>query len=275
MLGSKIKGLRHLSRVTKTPKEVLFMCNGRGMSWGYALTTHYGGNEVLILVNQIIAHELIDNLLGLSDTQEKMLKNFAEKSGIKTCTVINLSSIGMMHRHGIFGHGDYSELIGNIIVLDDAFIEKLNMFEAENKKALMAFDDGFKGGGSYRYLFALTDGNKNIFLWAIRQVYKYGVSLYAIKNVIDWCNNYNGIASKLKKGSITSYNGHDGICILLHELESLRKDSRKNLIASTFNTKQKKALKEKVFSDSDHEIFHKFSNLSGKKKVNFIKKMSC
>ena len=111
MLGSKIKGLRHLSRVTKTPKEVLFMCNGRGMSWGYALTTHYGGNEVLILVNQIIAHELIDNLLGLSDTQEKMLKNFAEKSGIKTCTVINLSSIGMMHRHGIFGHVFFQMLL--------------------------------------------------------------------------------------------------------------------------------------------------------------------
>lgn len=274
MLGSKIKGLRHLLRVAKTPKEVLFMCNGRGMSWGYALTARYSGKDVLILANQLIAHELIDNLMGLGDAQEKMLKNFAEKSGIKTCTVINSDSIGMRRGYGMFGHGDYSELIGNIIVLDDAFIEKLNMFEAENKKMLTAFDDNFKNGGSYRYLFALTDGNKNIFLWAIRQLYKYGVSLYAIKNVIDWCNNYNSIASKLKKGSITSYNGHDGICLLLHELESLRKDARKNLIASTFNTKQKKVLKEKVFSDTDHEIFHKFSNLSGKKKVNFIKKMS-
>ena len=170
MLGSKIKGIRHLLRVANTPKEVLFMCNGRGMSWGYALTARYSGKDVLILANQLIAHELIDNLMGLSDAQEKMLKNFAEKSGIKTCTVINSDSIGMRRGHGMFGHGDYSELIGNIIVLDDAFIEKLNMFEAENKKMLAAFDDDFKNGGSYRYLFALTDGNKNIFLWAIRQL---------------------------------------------------------------------------------------------------------
>ena len=266
MLGVNIKGLRHLQRVADTPKEFVFNFANRGYDYfyGWALSfTRENGKKALILVNEPFANQLIDGVSSVDKKTRAFLNEISEKTNIKGCTIIDGG-----HAFTMIGN-----VISNIVLLNDDFSSKLASFEAENKKALSSFDEDFKNSATYKFLFSLTDGNKNIFLWAIRQLYKHGVSIHCLKTIINLCSLYPNIVSKLSKGSITAYNGSQ-TDILIKELLALRREARKNTIASTFNTKQKKILKEKHFSDAEHEIFYKFSKLSGKKKVNFIKKVS-
>lgn len=266
MLGTNVRSVRHLMRMADTPKEIIFSSNRlSGFYNGWALMGVFkGGTKSLIIVNEPYANRIVEGFDDVDETTLKHLQSIQKVSGIRTCIVVDCPNFD---RHG------YGDAFSQIIVLDDNFSEKLISFEDENKRALSSFDDDFKKSAAYKFLFSLTDGNKNIFLWAIRQVYKNNASLHLLKNIINICSSHPTIVSKLSKGSITAYGGSQ-LSMLMSELCSLRNEARKNSIASSFNTKQKKILKEKAFNPDEYEIINKFSKLSGKKKVNFIKKMS-
>lgn len=123
-------------------------------------------------------------------------------------------------------------------------------------------------------MYAITDGSKNFFFWAVNAYFKQGIHISTLEKIMAWNENYGTKAKELKKGSITAYTGQCEIISLVREIAHIRNEKRANDVMNMFNTAQKKALKAINLSARDHETLSKFGKLSGKKKLNFIKKMS-
>ena len=95
-----------------------------------------------------------------------------------------------------------------------------------------------------------------------------------MEKILNWYNTSPRLFTNLDKGSITSYNGFDEILSLSNEYRHNRTEKRLKSVINTFNTTQKKLLKNAEFSNDDKAIINKFATLSLSKRVNFIQKMS-
>lgn len=124
-----------------------------------------------------------------------------------------------------------------------------------------------------KMVYALTDGSKNYFAWAINLIHR--ISHIKLLMVLQWAKNNKHLAKLLSKGGITAYKNKEinSLCAEIHEL-NFRK--RINDAINMFNTSQKKLLKTNLenLSNEDKQSLSRFLRMSTTKRQNLIQKVS-
>lgn len=267
MIGTNIRSVRHLFRVSdaslktilvkfkedawdickvmKTPKESAF------------------GENIFIFNNYIRqTHWYYDSIV----THQEFQKHREELG--RYCRVISISKNEFEPLGGYFRE---------ITLLPNSFEKDYEKFIKENTKMISGLCAKFglnTGDNKSKRMYIYTDGSKNFFQWAVTAYYHNGIALSTIKSILQWNESYKQLAKNLSKGTITAYTTKDSIMALLDELTELRKEKRINDSINSFNTTQKKMLKENELSNDIKQALWRFSRLSETKQINFIKKMS-
>ena len=174
------------------------------------------------------------------------------------------------------GQNLINQLGGTMLLLPEDFDKRYEEFTKQNKKLVdKIFERMCSKNDFYSiYIYALTEGSPNLFVWAMTNLFKHGANFHGIKNCINWCINYPQLIKNLSKGTPTAYNGRDQVLALYNEMVTLRKNKRVNDTINMFNTAQKKMLKGVKLTDNVIDIFSKFYLLSYAKQHNFVRKMS-
>lgn len=174
------------------------------------------------------------------------------------------------------GQNLINQLGGIMLLLPEDFDKRYEEFAKQNKKLVdKVFERMCSKNDFYSiYIYALTEGSPNLFVWAMTNIFKHGASFHGIKNCINWCINYPQLIKNLSKGTPTAYNGRDQVLALYNEMVTLRKNKRVNDTINMFNTAQKKMLKSVELTSNVIDIFSKFYLLSYAKQHNFVRKMS-
>ena len=266
MIGTEMRGLHHLLRVVgATPKNIIFKLNNGRSYIGEVIAVKNDnvpsierGNYLLIYNNSIG-----DNKPYLPDYDGKDIFSQIDRLNDKWNYCFK-QKIGR------------NQLTAGSYLLPDSFYDDFDRFINENKKQFTVVERKYahRDDPTLKLIYALCDGSKNYFFWAVALFYNHGIDLCDIKRIMDWSNNYPQLVKKLSKGTATAYTNHSQFQQLLIEIVHLRKEKRINDVINSFNTAQKKALRDKEFSDRDNEILSKFGKLSEAKKINFIRKMS-
>lgn len=174
------------------------------------------------------------------------------------------------------GQNLINQLGGTIVLLPEDFDKRYEEFTKQNKKMVDNIFERMccKNDFFSLYIYALTEGSPNLFVWAMNNIFKHGVNFHGVKNCINWCINYPQLIKNLSKGTPTAYNGREQVLSLYNEMVTLRKNKRVNDTINMFNTAQKKMLKNVELTDNVIDIFSKFYLLSYAKQHNFVRKMS-
>lgn len=174
------------------------------------------------------------------------------------------------------GQNLINQLGGTIVLLPEDFDKRYEEFTKQNKKMVDNIFERMccKNDFFSLYIYALTEGSPNLFVWAMNNIFKHGANFHGVKNCINWCINYPQLIKNLSKGTPTAYNGREQVLSLYNEMVTLRKNKRVNDTINMFNTTQKKMLKNVELTDNVIDIFSKFYLLSYAKQHNFVRKMS-
>lgn len=268
MIGINTRGLGHFKRnVPLNTPLCFFLGSFENSIDGEVLKVETSCGEYLMLFNnKRNYHEFylddIKRSLKNSETQ-KVISNLKSKYG------------GVL----IFHTFDKSEQMMwqsymPTLLMPKNFEEDYNTFCDTNKKLFSSlFSFNSQQSPISKVFYALSGGSPNMFLWALTNIYK-SVPYYLIIDMLYWFNNYNQFSCKLKKGSITSYNGTQNILKLQEELIALRQEKRIASVFNMFNTQQKKLLKSATLNKQETEMVSRFETMSKEKQINFIRKVS-
>lgn len=178
---------------------------------------------------------------------------------------------------GDFGISKFLDgYLAQILVLPDTFEDDYASFCSSNKKLINNMENKYASryDSIVKYIYCLCDGSKNYFFWAVGLHFNCNITFFTIKRIIDWVTIYPQLVKNLSKGTVTGYVNHGQILNLLDEMQKLRNQKRIKDVINSFNTEQKKLLKDLKLSSKDKDIMIKFGKLSIAKQINFIKKMS-
>ena len=268
MIGINTRGLGHFKRnVPFNTPLCFFLGRFENSMEGEVLKVETPNGVYLMLFNNKRNYNefyLDDIKRSLKNSEiQKVISNFRSKYG------------GVL----IFHTFDKSEQMmwqnyTPALLMPKNFEEDYNAFCDANKKlfsSLFAFNS--PQSPIAKVFYALSGGSPNMFLWALTNIYK-SVPSYLIVDMLYWFNNYNQFSGKLKKGSITSYNGVQNILKLQEELIALRQEKRIASVFNMFNTQQKKLLKSATLNKQETEMVSRFETMSKEKQINFIRKVS-
>lgn len=270
MIGTSIRSIRHLYRVSDTSLKTILIKFGEN-TWeickSLKTTSDSPFGETLFIFNNITkhCHWSMDTVLNSKD-----VKNLLKGEDI----TYDYGRVISISQNEFMGHQD---LFHEITMLPNSFNKDYENFLQENGKALNPLINGFGLNTKdirVKRLYIYTNGSKNFFQWALNAYFKNGVSLSTIKNILLWNESYKQLAKNLSKGTITAYTSRESINALLMELSELRTEKRINDSINSFNTQQKKLLKENELSNDIKQALCRLSRLSDTKRLNFIKKMS-
>lgn len=270
MIGTNIRSIRHLFRVSDTSLKTILI-KFKESTWDICKVIKMPKDspfgDCMFIFNNVLkqSHWSIDTIVS-----SEYFRKYVKRDDIigNFCKVISISPLDLKSFECIFGE---------ITLLPNTFEKDYDNFLKENSKMfdnLMSSYDISKRDIYIKRLYIYSDGSKNFFQWAVNARYKNRVSLYTIKNILQWNESYKQLAKNLSKGTITAYTSKDSIIPLLMELSELRKEKRINDSINSFNTAQKKLFKENKLDDDVKQALWRLSRLSEVKRLNFIKKMS-
>ena len=163
----------------------------------------------------------------------------------------------------------------DIILLSDDFEKSYNTFCESNKKLMKEIARHCDTHSAFcKYIYALCDASPNMLQWSIKNIFQKYVHSSLIKNILYYFTEYSNLNGKCKKGTIVAYNGTNEIVKLHNELSMLRREKRIKNVVNSFNTAQKKMLRDTSFNEREEGIINRFATLSSPKQRNFIRKMS-
>ena len=276
MIGTKIRGFRHLIHLAKASQEIQFLFKHDSFSIGGAVALYIDGSkckdpftgcngDYLIVMNDCYSNIKCDGFKQMEGTDwGEKIKAYRGKWYQTWIVPVNKSNF--RDENSLF-----SELVG---VPADFEKQYENFCNANKKQMPNATKYTSIDSSLFKYIFAISSGSKNFFFWAVNAYFKNGASIYQLENILRWNDKYNQLQSKLMKGTITAYTSQNDFIGIVREMTLLRRNKRANDVISSFNTQQKKALKNYSLSDRDYDTLSKFGKLSSKKKLNFIRKMS-
>lgn len=262
MIGKYIRGFRHLYRNVENQKQVtILMCKCNTIVIGDAIIVNQSSSSHTRLL-------LFQNFYG-----ERSLPEIIDDNDIDRCQSLRYK---YQYCQVIYDDEILNQLGDEIILLPKDFNVQYEAFINNNKKILENIFSRLcnQMDSIPKYIYALTEGSPNYFVWAINNIYKNYMPIQLIRHCINWCNNYPQLVKNLSKGTITAYNNKNQILELQNELVNIRKNKRINDVINMFNTQQKRLLKSKELTSKDTDILGKFYLLSDTKKHNFIRKMS-
>ena len=269
MIGTSIRGIRHLWRIADTsltPILVKFREYGYNQCWVIRTKKEGHFGDSVVIFNNCLKNSFsygISTYLG-----DDELKQYAQKVGYfqRTYTLVKENL-----------RDSTNDMFEEIIMLPTTFEEDYSAFLKGNTKLLHALHDKYRFDENdirTKRLYIYSDGSKNFFQWAMNAYYGIGMTMTTIKSILQWNDLYGQLSKNLVKGTITAYTTKSAIEALMAEMALLRKNKRMMDAINSFNTVQKKILKNNELSESDKETLSKFSKLSEVKRINFIKKVS-
>lgn len=186
------------------------------------------------------------------------------------------NKLGRYFRNGTVLDGEIRQTIDGHVI-DLCFFEKLSKFENENKKRhARAIKD--KRIEDHKLAFFLSDGSTQLYDWCYRNL-NDNVSFDNLWWIIRTRNKYKSKQCMLKRGSITAYNGVNGIDSLMMELKDIVINAKTVKAISLFNTAQRKILKTlnmgPKWTQNHSMLMMKFIKTPKSKKDAIIKKVSC
>ena len=274
MIGTKIRGFRHLINLAKASNEVGFFFKHDFFHIGYGVALYVSSEECK---NPYMSSNS-DYLMIFNTTYSNVRFNMDYHRGTKSSERIaslrdELGNVWVLPLNYNFLEAAHS--FTHKIAVPEDFNKKYTEFCEANKKQMpnaTRFVD--INSPLLKYFYAISNGSKNFFFWAVNSYFKHGLSIFLIEKMMLWNDKYSQLSNKLKKGTITGYTNSSDFFYLIREMTKLRRDKRANDVINMFNTAQKKLLKGASLSDRDYETLSKFGRLSEKKKNNFIRKMS-
>ena len=270
MIGTSIRSVRHLFRVSGTSLKTILVKNSNyeldickvvkfpnGSSFG----------EMMFIFNHHIHSSpwTCDRIIASADFKERFDANDV-LDNIRRVIAVNSDNLSYA-----------SEYFYEITLLPDSFESDYEKFLKDNNKMVTNLTNKFgihTKDIMLKILYAYTDGSKNFFQWAVTSRCLNKIPLRTLKNIFTWHDSYKQLAKNLSKGTITAYTSRDSIFKLIEELEELKKEKRINDSINSFNTAQKKLLRTNKLGDNDRQALLRFSRLSEAKRLNFIKKVS-
>ena len=266
MIGTNIRGLRHLFRVCdNTMKKVLIRLGENGYDICEVIKTKSDSKfgERLFIFNIWYNHTNYN-----FSTIEKEYSGLHEQISYEHQKILELSLDQL---------GDFALDFNDILLLPETFDKDYEAFLNENSKMIVRLSRKYgmnTHGVISKRFYIYTDGSKNFFQWAVDLYFKVKCSMSTIRSILVWNECYSQLTKNLSKGTITAYTTEQEVSSLLAELSALRNAKRVNDAINSFNTAQKKLLKKNELSDIDKETLAKFAKLSDVKRNNFIRKVS-
>ena len=264
MIGKEVRGIHHLSRLIKADyRYPAFLL----LDTSYIYCQIIKANKYILIFNNNIGQKTRDIYIESTFTH-RTLENIDFLKNAYSCVLVKKLNCSP---------NEMANNIGNILLLPIDFEEQYYKFCSENKKNVEVAERKYcpMTQDIPKYLYALCNASKNYFFWAIAEVFNHSINLSVIKQIMVWAENYNQLIKNLSLGTITAYKNHDQILMVLrNEMRQLRNEKRINDVINSFNTAQKKLLKNKELSDRDKITLAKFGKISKAKKINFIRKMS-
>ena len=274
MVGLQLKGFHHLCRmVGNTTKILIFSTNDGELYMGEAIGIK--GNDAMSTLGVEWVY-IYNNYFGYNKPNIDFFSKFSVYEALCKLNDKWTGAIEIYSKPNSLHMNRYSNNLRAMWLMPDTFYNDYEKFYSENKKQFSIIERKYtdKDTPMLKCLYALCNGSKNYFFWAVTQYFGHNVPLTVIKRILDWTNNYGYLSKNLNKGTVTAYNNKEQINDLLVEICELRKQKRIKDVINSFNTSQKKILKERVLSGRDEEVLSKFGKLSPIKKNNFIRKMS-
>lgn len=179
-----------------------------------------------------------------------------------------------------FNHADFFNLPSNQVdayILEDDFFDKLKEFEETNiKRHNKAVAE--KALEEHKLSFFLSEGSLQIYDWCYKNLQK-NIDLFAnLMWILRIRKKYKSKQRQLARGSITSYVGDKDIDELMGELIKLKENADIAKAISTFNTQQRKILKEAYidgfFTKRERALLMKVHRLTEERRKNIIQKVS-
>ena len=274
MIGTKVRGFRHLARLTEPSKTagILFKHDNFALGSGIVLYVDGKKNKNPYMSHSekylMIFNDCFSNVKFRAD-----LHKGTEISNIVSELIAKYPSVWVINLSDKRSARD--NFFNEMVILPEDFDSQYNAFCEANKKQIPNVTKYANVDCPlFKYIFAISSGSKNFFFWAINAYFKHGINIYQIEKILMWNDNYNQLQSKLKKGTITAYTSPSDFFSIVREMTELRRNKRANDVINSFNTAQKKLLKGYSLTDRDYDTLSKFGKLSPKKKNNFIRKMS-
>ena len=270
MIGTSIRSVRHLFRVSDTSFKTILV-KFRENAWDICkvmkMPKESPFGEFLVIFNNHVRQCSygFDNIVNSKDF--KACKGYDD-------VIHNYGRILGVSKNDVKAYDNFFQ---EITLLPDSFDADYDKFLKENSKMISNLMSTFGFATRdirVKRLYIYTEGSKNFFQWAMTLYYKNGIQISTIKSILLWNESYKQLTKNLSKGTITAYTTKDLIVVLLKELSELRKEKRINDSINSFNTNQKKMLKENELNEDTKQALWRLSRLSETKRLNFIKKMS-
>lgn len=258
MIGKLVLSLEHCKSIfgeDTSRKCILSIDNHFGL--GLCVFAKKSKNESFVVFNTLTGNSVESKALSFL------------KKDVKDYILANYNRILEYPFYGLKGMRMY--------ILPSNFEEEYEVFVSNNKKLLAPVLNKYNGRGNMpiiTYLYCICNGSAQHFKWAVTNFFKNGVSIFLLEKILNWYNKSPRLFTNLNKGSITSYNGFDEILSLSNEYRHNRTEKRLKNVINTFNTAQKRLLKDADLTNNDKAIINKFATLSLSKRLNFIQKMS-
>lgn len=269
MIGKNIKGVNQLWRLTKdlaTPILVKF--NGKNeYSICVAVKTekYSQSHNQLLIFNE---HYSSDQSNVNSDVYTKIVNEYHQVSKYPRIIVIPQKSQN---------YNEWNRYFEEMVLLPNNYFNEYEKFLKNNNKLVNKLKSKYAFNDNHivpNLIYIYSEGSKNYFEWAINLYYSQYVNIRTLKSIFNWVSSYSQLTKNLTKGTVTAYTTKSSIEALLNELNLLRKTRRILETINSFNTVQKKILKNADLSEKDKLTLEKFSKLSEVKRINFIKKVS-
>lgn len=268
MIGKSIRGLRHLWRACDDTLQTAIVSFHNGQL-GICKVCKFqlpGKTRTALFIfnNQVNAYDSKQH--NLSAIKHKAIEKYGP-------AIEPYAGIVVYEFNGRLSSYD---AIKGITLLPTDYEAQFDKFMAANTKFYKAIHEKFgypQNDIIFNLSFCYSNGSRNFFTWAVNALVRKA-SLSMIKHALIWNDEYSQLAKKLKKGTITAYTSVCSIITMLEEMSALRKEKRINDTINSFNTAQKKMLRQHTLSPKDRDALNRFANLSFTKRSNFIKKAS-
>lgn len=270
MIGIQLRGIRHLWRISDSSlRKILIKCGDHGFALCEVIKTPKDSmiGERMFVFNPYY-NQCNYNLNSLSSTLKELRGQLSNVTNNRTIEIT---------KDNCHNFTAYDHFINDILLLPNTFDKDYAAFLKENtkmianlqKKYCFSTDDTL-----IKRIYIYSEGSKNFFQWAVGLYFSYGVTITTIRNILTWNEHYKQLTKNLSKGTITAYTSQDSVYLLMEELSALRNEKRIVDAINSFNTAQKKILKNNDLSPIDKQSLARFSKLSEVKKNNFIRKVS-
>lgn len=208
-----------------------------------------------------------DELLAISSATQidgLMLEDISKENG---------TYIHYVDQNSLFNQTNTAYVI---IDLGPQFQDEVKAFIKQNKGTIGEFgnltlDDNEYGLLAYAYV--ITDKSPNLMAWFMRNALNT-THLPLMTQIVAWAKRNGAHISKLKKKTITAYNGFSNIQCLYDEVKTVEGSLLANSVSNMFNTEQKRILKATALTSRQIFLMRKFNRLSPLKRNNFIRKVS-